>query len=253
MHIILAPHIDDELIGCYTLLEKGIIDKVVYFYDVDSIRKEEALNLAKYFNLEVDFSGLSFEPEEGDTIYIPCKQDVHVHHKIVNNKYRYFPNVQFYSIDKNFNQEPLSCAEVENKTALLDRFFPSQKHLWKYDKRYCLFEIILESDNRSFIYCTDSFEGIHYWGKADNYLVHPHRHIFHVRLELEVFHDDRELEFIKIKKELHTFLENSYGGKVFKKSCEMIGNEVKNYFERKYCREIRVSVSEDNENGAFIF
>ena len=35
MNIILAPHVDDEVIGCYQLLVKGEIDKIVYFYDLD--------------------------------------------------------------------------------------------------------------------------------------------------------------------------------------------------------------------------
>ena len=52
------------------------------------------------------------------------------------------------------------------------------------------------------IWVTFQVEGIHQWKDATNYLRHPHRHMFHFRVELSVTHDDREVEFIKLKHEL---------------------------------------------------
>ncbi|MGH8897386.1 MAG: hypothetical protein ACRDZ4_10280 [Egibacteraceae bacterium] len=41
------------------------------------------------------------------------------------------------------------------------------------------------------------FEGLHHWSNApgpEGYLRSAHRHLFLVELDLEVFHDDREIE-----------------------------------------------------------
>ena len=33
-----------------------------------------------------------------------------------------------------------------------------------------------------------------------SFLGHPHRHIFHFKVAIEVFHDDRDIEFIQFKR-----------------------------------------------------
>ena len=33
-----------------------------------------------------------------------------------------------------------------------------------------------------------------------SFLGYPHRHIFHFKVQIEVFHDDREIEIIKVAK-----------------------------------------------------
>ena len=52
----------------------------------------------------------------------------------------------------------------------------------------------------------------------------PHRHIFHFKVEIEVFHDDRDKEFIQFKR----WLERLYGEDAVlnlnHKSCEMISD-----------------------------
>ena len=40
-----------------------------------------------------------------------------------------------------------------------------------------------------------------------SFLGYPHRHIFHFRVAIEVFHNDRDIEFIQFKR----WLENLYG------------------------------------------
>ena len=48
-------------------------------------------------------------------------------------------------------------------------------------------------------------EGVHNWPEASKfeptmkYLEHPHRHMFHIDARREVFHDDRDVEFIVFK------------------------------------------------------
>jgi hypothetical protein len=119
----------------------------------------------------------------------------------------------------------------------------------------------------SMIWVTFQKEGIHKYPAAltdpklatgDEYdvsfLGHPHRHIFHFRVWINVFHDDRDIEFIQFKR----WLESLYNGQgsvlsLDYKSCEMIARELHATVVARYpVREIWIEVSEDGENGCFI-
>ena len=112
------------------------------------------------------------------------------------------------------------------------------------------------------IWVTFSKEGIHKYPGADtdpklatgdwddvSFLGYPHRHIFHFKVWIEVYHDDRDIEFIQFKR----WLERLYSNDVVQldhKSCEMIADELATEINYKYPgRYIRISVAEDNENG----
>jgi hypothetical protein len=77
-----------------------------------------------------------------------------------------------------------------------------------------------------------------------------HRHIFHFRVAIDVFHDDRDIEFIQFKR----WLESLYATDTLElnhRSCEMIAEELAQEIHNKYPkRSITISVAEDNENGA---
>lgn len=96
--------------------------------------------------------------------------------------------------------------------------------------------------------------GFHSWPDApDNqkYLRNLHRHVFHFTIWLEVFHDDREVEFIKLKEELKRFTELTITevGNVF--SCEMLAGDICDRLGEVYPgRKIFAWVEEDGENGA---
>lgn len=83
-----------------------------------------------------------------------------------------------------------------------------------------------------------------------SFLGYPHRHIFHFRVGVEVFQNDRDIEFIQFKR----WLERLYDDSVLKldyKSCEMICDDLANLINTQYPgRKIEVEVSEDGENGA---
>jgi hypothetical protein len=83
-----------------------------------------------------------------------------------------------------------------------------------------------------------------------SFLGYPHRHIFHFKVEIEVFHDDRDIEFIQFKR----WLEGLYADGTLQldyKSCEMICDDLANIINSKYPnRKLTITVSEDNENGA---
>ena len=110
---------------------------------------------------------------------------------------------------------------------------------------------------KKFIWVTTSFIGFHRWTDAPEktkFLRLMHRHIFHIKLQIEVFHNDRELEFFDIKERLESFVNINFSNKEDIGSCEMIGEKIIDYFRKKYgCnRKYKVEVSEDNENGSII-
>jgi hypothetical protein len=85
-----------------------------------------------------------------------------------------------------------------------------------------------------------------------SFLATPHRHIFHFEVSIEVFHNDRDIEFIQFKR----WLENQYSQGILAldyKSCEMISDDLYDVIATRYPdRNIVIQVSEDNENGATI-
>lgn len=107
-------------------------------------------------------------------------------------------------------------------------------------------------DSRT-IFVTFRKEGIHRYPDAPEgveFLKHPHRHMFHFRVTLDVFHNDRDVEFILFKRELEG-LYTAATLEVDYKSCEMLAEDLINYISAKYpLRKLSVEVSEDGENGA---
>ena len=83
-----------------------------------------------------------------------------------------------------------------------------------------------------------------------SFLGYPHRHMFHFHVEIQVFHEDRDIEFIQFKR----WLEKLYAEETLQldyKSCEMICDDLAAQISQKYPnRKITITVSEDNENGA---
>ena len=113
------------------------------------------------------------------------------------------------------------------------------------------------------IYVTFTKEGIHKYPAALNdpklatgdwddvsFLGYPHRHIFHFKVAIQVFHDDRDVEFIQFKR----WLERLYSMDTLQldyKSCEMISDELATQINARYPgRKITIDVSEDGENGS---
>lgn len=101
------------------------------------------------------------------------------------------------------------------------------------------------------IYCTLTFEGFHRWLDAPQevaFLRSYHRHVFHVTAAKRVTHDDRDIEFILLKREIEAAIsqvQNAHNDVVSEWSCEHWAKWIGRTFA---CT--RVSVSEDGENGA---
>jgi hypothetical protein len=85
-----------------------------------------------------------------------------------------------------------------------------------------------------------------------SFLATAHRHIFHFRVWIDVFHNDRDIEFIQFKR----WLENLYRDSTLSldyKSCEMMADDLYDQIVARYPdRAIWIDVSEDGENGASI-
>ena len=259
-NIIFAPHIDDELVGCFSLLQAREVHKVFYFYELSDQRREEAQCCADIFGFQPLFLASenievydNFDP--ADTVYCPHIKDNHPAHKFVNqlSKGLTLSCLKYYSVDMNTRDlKVLSTSDQQIKLNYLSTIFPSQKRLWENEK-YWLFESISETDLETQIYINTQFEGVHAYPAAPagvEFLAHPHRHIFHVNIKIDVFHNDRELEFILFKREMNQFIADNLKELQFK-SCEMIGEMFLTYIISKYKRRsCSVTISEDLENGA---
>jgi hypothetical protein len=87
-----------------------------------------------------------------------------------------------------------------------------------------------------------------------SFLANPHRHIFHFRVWIDVFHNDRDVEFIQFKR----WLESLYNGQgsvlaLDWKSCEMIADDLYIEIAGRYPdRAVWIEVAEDGENGCLI-
>jgi hypothetical protein len=117
------------------------------------------------------------------------------------------------------------------------------------------------------IWVTFQKEGIHCYPAAatdpllatgDEYdvafLASPHRHMFHFRVSIDVFHNDRDIEFIQFKRWLIALYSGS--GAILElnyKSCEMIADDLYIQIAQRYPnRCVTIEVSEDGENGCSI-
>ena len=85
-----------------------------------------------------------------------------------------------------------------------------------------------------------------------SFLANAHRHIFHFRVSIDVFHNDRDIEFIQFKR----WLESLYNTDIIQldfKSCEMIADDLYDQIAARYPnRAVVIDVSEDGENGCVI-
>lgn len=119
---------------------------------------------------------------------------------------------------------------------------------------------------KQFIYVTFQKEGIHRYPAAEtdpnlatgdwrdvSFLAFPHRHMFHFRVEIEVVHADRDIEFIQFKRELERLYDQATLSLDYK-SCEMMSDDLYLYITNQYPgRDIQIQIAEDGENGSITF
>ena len=125
-------------------------------------------------------------------------------------------------------------------------------------------ERIKEAAERK-IWITFRREGIHCYPAAatdthlatgDEYdvsfLASPHRHIFHFRVWIDVWHSNRDLEFIQFKRWLESFYSKDILQLDFK-SVEMLADDLYLQIAERYPdRAVWIEISEDGENGCLV-
>lgn len=147
--VIIAPHPDDEIIGCFEQLKKptnNII--VIYSGDTDADRRESVLKLKEkldtvklqLFQQSVPQTFLNSQNE----FYFPDPiYEIHPKHRewgfMGEQMARGGFDVTFYNTNMNapYVHEVIMSAD---KKYLLDEIYPDQKSLWEYDHKYFLFE-----------------------------------------------------------------------------------------------------------------
>ena len=113
----------------------------------------------------------------------------------------------------------------------------------------------IERQVKKSIWVTFQKEGIHKYPNAPKeveFLKYPHRHIFKFKVQIEVYDNDRDIEFFIFKR----WLESLYADDTLEldyKSCEMIADDLAKEIKDKYSdRWLAIDVSEDGENGCHI-
>lgn len=151
--IIVAPHGDDEIIGCHAILthesnkENGIRPIILYTEEPTPERQEEILKLKEHVDIKAQLFLKSipqqyFNPET--LFYFPDPiYEIHPAHRVQGaigeNIGRSGLNVIFYTTNMNapYIHETRLAKE---KRELLETVYPSQKELWAFDHKYFLFE-----------------------------------------------------------------------------------------------------------------
>lgn len=107
---------------------------------------------------------------------------------------------------------------------------------------------------RKSIYVQSQFISYHKWAKAPKivaFLRNWHRHVFKVRIDLGVEHNERELEFFMVLADLDAVLKPWQHTQV-SWSCEKFCEKIAVHLRPKYPTLFMVGVSEDGENGAVL-
>lgn len=153
--VIFAPHVDDEAIGCFSLLESGLVKEVRYFYDLTEARVREARMAGDRFGFQPTFGKPSLAEwyehiTPSRVLVLPSISDSHPDHKLVNRSYRNLVDEKhraFYSVDlQTAKTKVVLPPDIrERKLACLRELYPSQD-IWEADASYYLFENITHKD-----------------------------------------------------------------------------------------------------------
>ena len=147
--VIISPHFDDAEIGNWEIITNPLIKPIIiYMQQNDEERKNEALKLKDMLdNIQVQLfqktvPQMFLSPR--NTLYFPDHiNEFHPDHRewgfYGEELFRQGLNVIFYSINM---QAPYihKVKKSKEKKEFLDKLYPSQKDMWKYDHKYFLWE-----------------------------------------------------------------------------------------------------------------
>jgi hypothetical protein len=145
--IIVAPHPDDEIIGCYEVMKGDKKPIIIYGGNTEYDRREEVKNVKKFFDIKIQMFQNTMPPnllQPENTFYYPDPSyEIHPLHRAYGFQGEGLArggfNVIFYTTNMNapYIHE---VGDSGDKKMLLESCYPSQSDLWKYEKKYFLFE-----------------------------------------------------------------------------------------------------------------
>lgn len=145
--IIVAPHADDEIIGCYEVLTTSSRPIIIYSGDMDADRRDRVLNLKEFIDCKLQLFQMTVPQtflSKENKYYLP---DPHFEHHPKHREWGFLGetmarngfDVIFYST--NMNAPYIHEVKYpDRKEKLLNDAYPDQSDLWKYEKKYVLFE-----------------------------------------------------------------------------------------------------------------
>jgi len=147
-HVIIAPHYDDEIIGCWEILNNPLVKPIIIYMQDNKDRQNEAIKLKTFIErVQIQLFQRSIPSHflnPSNVLYFPDHIfEFHPDHRkwgATGEEYlRQGLNVIYYSINM---QAPYihEVKDFKGKRHLLEKVYPSQKSLWKNEAKYYLFE-----------------------------------------------------------------------------------------------------------------
>ena len=152
--LIIAPHPDDEIIGCFEILEKySRTKKLLYVMYAENFRQSIKSELIFGFK-RLSFVNMRDALEQMhkignlEVVYAPDPYfELHPLHREIGNEALYYrrrgfiSRLIFYTTNMNAPYiRTLPEAAVSNKRNSLNVAYPDKSDLWKYEHKYFLFE-----------------------------------------------------------------------------------------------------------------
>ncbi len=260
---VLAPHLDDEIIGCYSVLPT--VDYVLYFHK-DYRAKDLAPN---YYHVDLNRHGSDLISQgqvftqgvgynvvkSDDTVYLPSRYDYHPLHRKVRKFGLGLPGKKmFYSVEMN---TPWLEEEFDppGKKLLLTERYPGEVATLSKSDKYFLFKSIKPFDEVIWASVRFEWDSIHRWPDAPDQIAilrNLHRHKFYFQVDVQQFGEDRDIEYLMFQDEIKKWVKAQPWPEYT--SCEMFASRIKYWLEHSLSGErlVRVSVYEDNENGCVL-
>lgn len=252
-NIVLAPHLDDEIIGCYSIWKE--IDLVLYVQQDYRERciADPPFSKPMYRHCSLDeIQGIATT----GTLYIPSQYDYHpLHREVRARAIGLACKKMFYSVEMN-----VPWLEVEEapdqKRRLFERTYPGEIPTITKNDKYFLFKSIKPFDELIWASVRFTRPMIHCWPGAPEQVSHLqnlHRHLFHFQVDVQQYGDDRDVEYLMLSSRVQQWFDSQSWAP--QTSCEMFARGIKWWLESLFVnptRKVRVSVFEDNENGAVL-
>jgi len=146
--VIIVPHYDDELIGCFSLLSKKLVVQVYYINCLEEQRAKAKI-IGRHYEFEpifIDFKDFykNFRSMwQKEFIYlVPDITERHPLHRMVNMVVLFSGCLLgYYSTQMETSYVRLLSKEVAKmKKEALDNYYPEEQSLWQFEHKYYLYE-----------------------------------------------------------------------------------------------------------------